>query len=109
MTITTPIIATASGLGTGGGAGVENVVGGGQSGDVLVKVGPDYSPSGSIAMDFSAPVSTCMISGDQAFGAISSSIAGSVVTISWTGAAFPSTAEVGSDGPSYYLYFQNVS
>ena len=109
MTISTPAIASTTGLGTGGGAGVENVVNNGQSGDVLVKVGPDYSASGSLALDFLAPVSTCMVTGDQAFGTIASAIVGSVVTVSWTGAAFPSTAEPGSDGPSYYLYFQGVT
>jgi len=109
MTISTPAVASTTGLGTGGGAGVENVVNGGQSGDVLIKIGPDYSAAGSIALDFLAPVSTCMVTGDQAFGALSTSIVGSVVTISWTGAAFPSTAEAGSDGPSYYLYFQGVT
>lgn len=87
--LNTPAISAATGLGTGGGAGVQTSDSSG-FGDVFIYIGPGFTANGTIALTFPSAPPTLFISGDAAFGTLSQATVGNVVTISWTAASFPS-------------------
>lgn len=85
-TAAAPQVSATTGLGTGGGAGVNTPDGTG-FGAVAVTAGSGAATSGSVVLKFAANPPTLFISGDEAFGTITSSGQGTTsVTISWTGA-----------------------
>ena len=97
----TPQVGACSGLGTGGGAGVQTQDSGG-FGDVFVNVGTDYSASGSVALVFPSTPPTLFISGDAAFGALTQATVSNTVTISWTAAKFSAPG----NGKNYRLHYE---
>jgi len=81
----TPGVSATTGLGTGGGAGVQTPDSG-NFGDVFVYAGSGVATSGSVALTFPGTPPAMFISGDPLFGTITQATVGSVLTISWTGA-----------------------
>lgn len=81
----TPAVSSTSGLGTGGGAGVQTSYSGGY-GDISVFFGTGATASGNVAITFPSTPPTLFISGSGAFGALAQATVGNVVTISWTAA-----------------------
>jgi len=87
----TPAVSATTGLGTKGGAAVQTPDSGG-FGDIRVFPDSNYSASGSVAITFPSTPPTLFIAADQAFGPVTQSTLGNVVTISWTAATFPVTS-----------------
>lgn len=98
--LNTPVVSTTSGLGTGGGAGVETIDSSG-FGEVSIQAGKGYSAAGSVALTFPSPPPTLFISGDEAFGPLTQATVGDVVTISWTAAKF-----VGGNSKPYKIHYE---
>jgi len=88
-----PVVLSATGLGTGGGASLFAPQTG--LGDIKLFVGKGYSASGNVALQFPSAPPALYISGDEQFGPLTQSTVGNVVTISWTAARFssPSSTE----------------
>lgn len=84
--LNTPQVKSTSGLGTGGGAGVQTPDSGG-FGDILVYFGPGFSASGNVVIHFPNTPPTLFLSAGQTFGTITQATVGNDVTISWTAAA----------------------
>jgi hypothetical protein len=84
----TPVVKTATGLGTGGGAYITTADSSGY-GDIVVIPGPGYTAAGSVAITFPNTPPSLFISADEQFGAVTQATVGNVVTISWTNAKFP--------------------
>lgn len=83
----TPVVASTTGLGTGG-ASVQTSDSSGY-GDVFVYIGSGAASSGSVVLNFpNASPPQMFVSGDQAFGTITSNLNGQILTISWTGAFY---------------------
>lgn len=82
--LNTPKVSAVTGLGTGGGAGVDTADSGG-FGDVSVFVGPGVLAAGSVALTFPSTPPTLFVSGDEAFGTVTQATVSNVVTISWSG------------------------
>lgn len=97
----TPAVSATSGLGTGGGAGVQTPDSSG-FGDIYVYVGAGVATSGSVALTFPNTPPTLFISADQAFGTLTQATVSDVVTISWTGAAFKSPG----GGKKYNIHYE---
>jgi hypothetical protein len=83
----TPAVVSATGLGTGGGAGISTPDSSG-FGDINVQVGKNYSTSWNIVLNFPLFVVTFFVAAEDAFGTITQSTAGNQLTISGTGAHF---------------------
>lgn len=83
----TPAIAGATGLGTGGGAGIFSPVGSGW-GEVLLYVGNNPSSSGSVTLKFNVTPPTLFFAATDKFGTLSVTGQGTTtIVVSWTGAA----------------------
>ena len=78
-----PQISGTSGLGTGGGAGVQTPDGSGW-GNVIVKMGRNPSTGGSVSLTFSSVPPAMFVSGPEEMGTVTQSLLGSVLTILWT-------------------------
>lgn len=79
-----PAVSAASGLGTGGGAGVFTPIGSGW-GNVECQIGASPSASGSVTLVFPSAPPAMFVSGDMSFGTVTGSLVGSTLTISWSG------------------------
>lgn len=95
----TPKVSATSGLGTGGGAGVQTPDSGG-FGNVRVKVGLGFSAVWSVVLTFPSAPQTLFISGDDAFGPITQTVNGNDVTLSGNAATF------GLTGKYYHLTYE---
>lgn len=95
----TPNVSAVTGLGTGGGASLQTIDSSG-FGSVLVAPGQGFASNGSVALTFPSVPPVLFISGDQEFGILAQSTVGNVVTISWSGANFP------SPGSSYAIHYE---
>lgn len=80
----TPKVSAVTGLGTGGGAGVQTPDSG-NFGQVDINVGSNPSVGGSVDLTFPSTPPTLFIAGSQDLGAVSQSTLVNVVTISWAG------------------------
>lgn len=85
-------IGASSGLGTGGGAGILDAPFA-FLGDIEIVTGSNPTANGSLALSFASAPPALFIAGPDAFGAITQSTAGSVVTIVWTGGSFRPNAK----------------
>jgi hypothetical protein len=85
--LNTPSVSAATGLGTGGGAGVQTPDSSG-FGSVVVIIGTGWTSNGSVALQFPSTPPNLFLSGSQSFGTLSQNTVGNVVTISWIGASF---------------------
>lgn len=83
--LNTPAILSTSGLGTGGGAGINTADSGG-FGDVNVFFGVGATTSGNVVLAFPSTPPTLFISTAGAFGTVTQATVSNNVTISWTGA-----------------------
>ena len=79
----TPKVKSTSGLGTGGGAGIDTPDSGG-FGDIDIFLGLSLTANGSVTITFPSTPPTLFISGPEGFGALSQATVGNDVTISWT-------------------------
>jgi hypothetical protein len=89
--LNTPKIGVVTGLGIGGGAGVDTADSGG-FGDILVFAGKGALGIGQVGLTFPAIPAPLFVSGEAAFGTITQATVGNIVTISWTGANFQARA-----------------
>lgn len=80
----TPAVSAVTGLGTGGGAGVQTPDSGG-FGDVPIQVGSNPSAGGSVDLTFPSTPPTLFISCSEGLVSVSQATVGNVVTITWTG------------------------
>ena len=84
-----PGIASATGLGAGGGASVFAPLGSG-SFDVLLQLGAAPASSGSVILKFASAPPTLFVGAHDGFGTVTVSGQGTTtVTLSWTGARLP--------------------
>jgi hypothetical protein len=80
----TPQVSAVTGLGTGGGAGVQTPDSSG-FGRVEMQVGSNPSAGGSVALTFPSTPPTLFVSGSEGLGTVTQATVGNVVTVSWTG------------------------
>jgi hypothetical protein len=80
----TPKVASVTGLGTGGGAGVQTADSDG-FGAVRVFAGPDATAGGTIVLAFPSPPVVLFMSAPESFGTLSQIPSGNQITVSWTG------------------------
>lgn len=85
--LNTPAVSATAGLGTAGGAAVQTEDSGG-FGNVLVSVGKGFSATWSVALTFPKTPPALFVAGDDAFGPITQTTVGNVVTLSGTQATF---------------------
>ena len=80
----TPAVKTTTGLGTGGGAGVNTPDSGG-FGDVILQVGSNPSAGGTVVLTFPSTPPTLFISGSEDLGTVTQATVGNNVTVTWGG------------------------
>lgn len=79
-----PAVSATTGLGTGGGAGVQPGQTNGSQGTVNILTGSNPSTGGTVALTFPSTPPTLFVAGSEAFGTISQGTVGNVVTLTWT-------------------------
>lgn len=89
----TPKIGAATGLGTGGGAGVTTPDSSG-FGDIDVIIGPGYVTPITIALVFPSVPPAMFFAGDDAFGTISQVTVGNVITLTCSGGMISSSLNI---------------